>query len=77
VEGQLAVAEYRREGDVMIFTHTEVPPALRGGGIAGKLVQFALESAAREKVKIIPQCSYVEHYIRRHPEFASLLKTAP
>ena len=34
VGGQLAVAEYRRDGDRMLFTHTEVPPQFRGHGLA-------------------------------------------
>jgi uncharacterized protein len=32
VDGALAVADYHREGNVIAFTHTEVPPAIQGRG---------------------------------------------
>jgi predicted GNAT family acetyltransferase len=33
VDGGLAFIDYRREGQVVIMTHAEVPPTLRGGGV--------------------------------------------
>lgn len=71
-EGKVAFAEYELRGNLMVLTHTWVPPEMRGGGVAGRLVQAALVWARGEKKKIIPQCSYVETYLRRHPEFADL-----
>jgi len=71
--GKTAIAEYELEGDLMIFTHTFVPNELRGQGVAAKLVKEALAFARTEKKKVIPQCSYVEVYLKRHPEFADLL----
>jgi uncharacterized protein len=69
VGGQLAFAEYRREGDRMIFTYTEVPPRFRGHGIAEKLVLAGFEVARRENLKIVAHCSYVAHILQKHPEF--------
>ena len=43
----MAVAYYRLAPGVITFTHTEVPQALQGRGIASKLVRHALEDAAR------------------------------
>ncbi len=73
VNGHLAVAEYRREGDRIIFTHTFVPPDLRDRGIAEKLVRTALEEARQEGWRVVPQCSYVALFLRRNPEFRSLM----
>ncbi len=72
VDGHLAVADYRIDAGRMIFTHTEVPVALRGGGIAGRLVRFALETARKEGLKVVPQCSYVDRFLLRHPEYLDL-----
>ena len=72
VEGHLAVAEYTPEGDRLIFTHTFVPPELRGRGVAEKLVRTALEEARRAGKKVVPQCAYVALFIRRNPEFQPL-----
>lgn len=73
IEGHLAVAEYEVQGDRMIFTHTFSPPALRGRGIAEKLVRAGLEHARSSNYKVVPACSYVAVFIERHPEYQSLL----
>lgn len=70
---QLAVADYILEDGRMVFTHTYVPTALRGHGIAEKLVRAGLEFAKAENRRVVPQCSYVEVFIQRHKEFQSLL----
>jgi uncharacterized protein len=72
VDGMLCVADYRLTGDVMHMTHTEVPPALGGKGIAAALVAAALEHARSAKLKVNPACSYVRLYMQRHPETLSL-----
>jgi predicted GNAT family acetyltransferase len=73
VEGTLSVADYQLRGADMIMTHTFVPPELRGRGIAEKLVRAALEHARTERLRVVPACSYVDAYIRRHAEFQPLL----
>lgn len=42
VDGATAFAEYRLALGKVIITHTETPRALRGRGIASRLVQGAL-----------------------------------
>jgi predicted GNAT family acetyltransferase len=73
VAGQLAVITYQRLGDRIIFNHTEVPEALEGHGIAGKMAQFALDDARTRHLAVIPRCPFVASYIRRHPEYADLV----
>jgi uncharacterized protein len=73
VDGHLSVADYQKRDDTMVFTHTFVPPELRGRGIAEKLVRAALEHAREEKLRVVPACSYVAVFIERHKEFQPLL----
>jgi predicted GNAT family acetyltransferase len=73
VDGLLCIADYRRQGDVLVLPHTLVPAALRGHGIAAALVQAALDWARAEGLKVEPVCSYVAAYMRRHPESHTLL----
>lgn len=75
VEGQLCVAEYRLADGVMHMTHTFVPPALEGRGIAAQLVRAALDFARSEGLRVNPACSYVHAYMQRHPDTLSLLQT--
>ena len=73
VDGQVCVADYELRGNVMWMTHTGVPPAVGGRGIAAELVRVALAWAARQGHTVEPSCSYVEVYMRRHPETLKLL----
>lgn len=73
VDGDLCRADYRRVGDTLHLVHTEVPPPHEGRGIAGALVQAVLDYAAGNHLKVVPLCSYVRAYIRRHPETHALL----
>jgi predicted GNAT family acetyltransferase len=75
VEGRLCRAEYRRVGDTLHLVHTEVPPPHEGKGIAGALVQAALDYAADNRLKVVPLCGYVRAYMRRHPESQALLSS--
>lgn len=72
VDGQLAIAEYEREGDRLVFTHTEVPTSLRGGGIGGRLARGAFEQARSMGVKVEARCPFMAAWLRRHPDFADL-----
>ncbi len=72
VEGRQCVADYHLAGDVMVMTHTYVPPPLEGRGVAAALVAAALEHARQRSLKVDPRCSYVRVYMRRHPETQSL-----
>ncbi len=73
VGGHLSVCEYELTGGRMIFTHTFVPPELRGQGVAEKLVRAALADARGAGHRVAPQCSYVAKFIERHQEFQDLL----
>lgn len=73
VEGHLCVCQYRVFGKTMMLTHTGVPQALRGRGIAAQLVQGALDHARARQLKVRPDCSYAEVYMQRHPETLDLL----
>lgn len=69
VDGETGYIEYERAGEVMIITHTIVPFAIGGRGIAGQLVQAALLHAREAGLKVDPRCSYADAWMRRHPEF--------
>jgi predicted GNAT family acetyltransferase len=69
----LAVLEYELAGDRVTYTHTFVPPELRGQGLAEALVRTALADAKSTGHKVIPACSYVAKFIERHKEYQPLL----
>ena len=69
---EMAFAEYRVEGDQMVFTHTEVPRQFRGRGIAQKLVLAGFDVASKKCLRIVPLCSYAARVLQEHPEFHGL-----
>ena len=74
VDGHLAIAAYHlEEPNRIVFTHTDVPEALSGRGIAGAIVKFGLDHARARKLTVVPQCSYVAAYIKRNAEYQDLL----
>ncbi len=73
VDGHIAHADYKIEGTTITFTHTLVPPALEGKGIASRLIAHALADARDQDLSVIPKCPFVAAYIEKHPEWANLL----
>ncbi|MBP1472722.1 N-acetyltransferase [Frateuria sp. MAH-13] len=72
VDGQPCELDYRLSGKVMTITHTGVPVAVEGRGIASALTQAAMETARAEGWMVVPACAYAAAWLRRHPEFADL-----
>ena len=73
VEGAMAFANYRLAPGSVIITHTETPAALRGRGIASKLVKGALEMIRADGLKVVAGCGFVVDYLRKHPEYSDLV----
>ena len=62
-EMELAV----RDGNLTVY-HTEVADALKGQGIAAKLLSEMVGYARREHLKVIPLCPYVLAQFKRQPD---------
>src|SRR4051812_36746913 len=73
VNGTIGSADYYMRGDRIIFTHTGVPRSIGGQGVASKLIKTALDYARENNLKVVPLCSFVSVYMRRHPEYNDIL----
>ncbi len=67
--GDQAVLEYLIEGETIYFLHTGVPLEYESQGIANRLAHAGLDYAREKGYRIVAQCSYVESFLRRHPEY--------
>lgn len=72
----VAILVYRKHGETINLIHTEVPESLGGHGLANKLAQFALKDAHAQNLMVVASCPFVTAYIRRHPDYISLLTEA-
>ena len=56
----------RVSGNRMIITHTEVPEALRGKGVAEQLVAaFAVKYARKDGLEVVAECDYANRFLNR------------
>jgi uncharacterized protein len=69
----LGLAAYQRQGDRVVFTHTEVDPDAEGGGVGSTLVRGALDDVRARGLRAVPRCSFVRAWIDRHPDYADLV----
>ncbi|HRQ21849.1 MAG TPA: GNAT family N-acetyltransferase [Anaerolineales bacterium] len=74
IEGELSKLDYIEDSDTIVMTHVGVHPQHRGGGVAGRITQSALEYAKEKSLRVIPMCSYVASYIRRNPQYVELTR---
>ncbi len=63
VDGHESVVDYRLSGQGIDFNHTFVPDALRGRGVAEKLVRAALAWARAQNLRIEASCWYVRRFL--------------
>lgn len=64
--GGITFADYRLSGRKLMIDHVETPPAMRGQGAAGRLMQQITDYAKSQNLEIIPICSYAAAWVRRN-----------
>jgi len=73
IEGKESYLQYIFiNSNTLNMVKTYVPLELREQGIARKIVDEGLRYALKNHYTVIPSCSYVDNYIKRHPEFEKI-----
>ena len=70
---RVAKIDYIIAKERIYLTHTEVPRELEGRGIASQLVLKTLREIESRNLTLVPMCPFVATYIKRHPEWKSLV----
>jgi predicted GNAT family acetyltransferase len=71
IDGAVAgVADYRQDGEHVVFSHVEVTPAWQGQGVASELVRQAFDEVIAQGRTITPLCPFAVGFVKRHPEYA-------
>ena len=74
VDGELAgFAAYQRDGDRVVFTHTEVDDAYEGQGVGSALARSALDDVRATGRNAVPLCPFIRDWIDKHPDYADLV----
>ena len=61
--GNSAHLDYQLSAGAVHFTHTFVPPLLRGKGLAERLVETGLRWAAEEDLRVTTSCWFVAKFL--------------
>ena len=64
-DGHTAFLVYKRTAETLELIHTEVPEELRGRHLGDALVEFALERAHAEGLRVVAICPFVRAYLRK------------
>jgi len=70
-------AEYRAMPGRIVFIHTEVLPEFEGRGVGSRLAAGALDDVRARGLGMTPKCPFIAAYVRRHPQYADLIREAP
>ena len=73
IDGQTGYISYQQRNNTLVYDHTIVPQSLGGRGVGTALVKHALDYAREQNKKVVPQCSFVSTYIKKHPDYKDLL----
>lgn len=74
LDGHTAFLTYQvLDDERWLFDHTIVPSPLGGQGIGSRLVKYALDTAKDKHKKVIPACSFVAHFVKKHPEYQAII----
>lgn len=73
VDGSFAFIDYKETTNQISLIHTEAEEALLGTGAAKAVVEKTLEYIKKEGKKLLPFCAYVFSYIKKNPEWKSIV----
>jgi predicted GNAT family acetyltransferase len=73
IDGDTAFIEFKLSHQTLFLIHTEVPPALEGKGVGSTIVAKALQYAKDNNYKIVPLCTFVQSYLKRHKEWNNII----
>ncbi len=73
IEEKLSLVDYIKQENILVVTHTGVPAALEGRGIAAALTKALLEYVRKNNLKVRPVCPYTKAYIQKHVDYNDLV----
>ncbi|NJP39707.1 N-acetyltransferase [Oscillospiraceae bacterium HV4-5-C5C] len=65
----LAEVTFPARDGIATIDHTYVSETLRGQGVAGRLVQAAVDQIRQRGLRPAATCSYAQLWLKRHPEY--------
>jgi predicted GNAT family acetyltransferase len=70
---EMAYIDFAWHRDLLVLLFIYIPIPSRGKGYSSRLIEFAMGHAREKNVKVNVHCSYINRYLRLHPEHHDLL----
>jgi predicted GNAT family acetyltransferase len=68
-------ADYTLTPDQVVFTHTVIEDEYEGQGLGSKLARHVLDDVAASGKRIVPVCSFIAAYVRKHRDWDEHIET--
>lgn len=69
----VSYADYRKADGRLYIDYVFAPPALRGTGASGRLMEAVARKAKDDGLKITPICGYAATWLQRSKEYRDLV----
>ena len=73
IDGELAAAYYRLDGDRVVLTHTEVPYEYSGQGIGTRLATGVFDQLRASGRKAVLKCSFMVRFFATHRQYDDIV----
>jgi len=73
IDGHTAYITYDNQDGVLHLTHTIVPDALAGKGLAKILTIAVMDEVDSQGLKVQAQCSYTVAFLEKNPDYQRLI----
>jgi predicted GNAT family acetyltransferase len=74
VDGRIvSVADYVLDGSTLTVPHVETDPAMRGQGMADRLMRGMLNDLRANERTVRPLCPFAADFVRHHPRYQDLV----
>ena len=70
---QVAELTFQLRPDRIVIEHTGVDEELEGKGIGKKLVDYAVDYARRNKLKVVPLCTFTKAVFKKYKGYEDVL----
>lgn len=73
-QGLQATVQYKQNEKIVTITSTRIPEELQGRGFGKVMMESVLAEIERLGLTVIPECSYVIHYMNKQTQWSHLLQ---
>lgn len=73
LDGHVGYSDVNRISGGIVVSHTEVPQAINGRGVAGAIFRTILDTARAEGLRVVPVCPVFALWLKNHPEAHDLV----